>query len=426
VTDIGPFRALRYDPSRVDLSSVLAPVYDVVAPEDRARLWDSHPHAAVKLELTRDAADEATTDYTDVGERLTSWQADGVLQREETPAVYVLRQRFTAPDGRELARLGFFAELRLEDYEARVVRPHERTLAGPKADRLKILRATRTNLSSVFMLYEDRDRKLDVLLENALESGEIIRSTDTAGVVNEMVVLQEPAAIEELRAFMAPRPVVIADGHHRYETALGFRAECRAAGETGEAASPERLLSYFANAYAEGTLLLPIHRLVREAPAPDAASWERLEASGWTCREQASAEPEAMQALLKEHLEPLADRFAFAADDGSGTLRIFSRPADEELSVRVIHREVLGGVFGLDDAALREGAVSFPKSTIQVARDLAAGKGTVALYLNALSPDDVFSVTEAGETLPQKSTFFAPKLPTGLVFRRLDAPGETA
>ena len=420
MTDVHPFRALRYDPARVDVSDVLAPVYDVVAPEDRARLWDSHPHAAVKLELTRDAADEAYTDYGDVAERIGSWREEGVLVRDDVPAFYVLRQRFQAPDGHTLARLGFFAALRLENYDARVVRPHEKTMAGPKADRLKILRATRTNLSSVFMLYEDRDRKLEPVFEAALSQDEVVTATDTAGVVNELAPLRDPRAIGELRAFLDPRPVVIADGHHRYETALAFRAERRQAGETGDSAAPDRLLTYFANAYAEGTLLLPIHRLVRAAPAPDAAAWRALEEQGWEASEVASGPPEAMSAILAEHLEPLADRCAFAADDSSGTLRIFSKPGRGEPSVRVIHREVLGGVFGLGETALREGGVSFPKSTIQVARDLAAGRGSVVLYLNPLSPDEVFSATEAGETLPPKSTFFAPKLPTGLIFRSLE------
>jgi uncharacterized protein (DUF1015 family) len=130
---------------------------------------------------------------------------------------------------------------------------------------------------------------------------------------------------------------------------------------------------------------------------------------------------EAIPAALEEHLAPLCGCYAFAADDGSGALQIFSRPAGAELSVRVIHREVLGGVFHLDEDAVRDGAVDFPKSALQAARDVRGGKGAVALYLNPLEPDDVFRVTGAGETLPQKSTFFFPKLPTGLLFRVLEA-----
>ena len=161
MTDVRPFRALRYDPRRVELARVLAPVYDVVAPEERPLYWERDPYNALRLELTRSVEEEAATDYAETAARLAEWRREGVLVRDAEPALYVLRQTFTAPDGRALARTGFLAALRLEDYARRIVRPHERTLAGPKADRLKILRATRANLSSVFLLYEDRANELD-------------------------------------------------------------------------------------------------------------------------------------------------------------------------------------------------------------------------------------------------------------------------
>ena len=419
MTDVRPFRALRYDPERVALSDVLAPVYDVVAPEDRALFWDRHPYNALRLELTRDVREEAQTDYHEVAERLRRWRSEGVLRRDEEPGFYVLRQRFIAPDGRKLERVGFFGSLRLEDYAARVVRPHERTLAGPKADRLKLLRATRTNLSSVFLLYEDRDAKLASVLGQALEGPGALVATDDAGVEQTLVPLREGASIEEIRGFLAERPVVIADGHHRYETALRYRDERRAAGAPADAPS-SRLLAYFANAFAPGSLLLPIHRLIVRGARPGPAEWARLRDSGWSCREIDAPAAEAIPALLERELAPLADGYAFAADDASGRLAIWWRPAGEELSIRVIHHEVLGGVCGLDDEAVRAGAVAFPKSALQTARDLRAGRGQLALYLNPLSPDDVFRVTERGETLPQKSTFFYPKLPTGLLFRALE------
>ncbi len=419
MTDVRPFRALRYDPERVALSDVLAPVYDVVAPEDRALFWDRHPYNALRLELTRDVRDEAQTDYHEVAERLRRWRSEGVLRRDEEPAFYVLRQRFVAPDGRKLERVGFFGSLRLEDYAARVVRPHERTLAGPKADRLKLLRATRTNLSSVFLLYEDRDAKLVSLLGRALEDPGAVVATDDAGVEQTLVPLREGPSVEEIRGFLAERPVVIADGHHRYETALRYRDELRAAGTPVDAPS-SRLLAYFANAFAPGSLLLPIHRLIVRGALPGAANWARLREAGWSRREVEAPEAEAIPALLERELAPLADRYAFAADDASGRLAIWWRSAGEELSIRVIHQQVLEGVCGLDDEAVRAGAVAFPKSALQTARDLRAGRGRLALYLNPLSPDDVFRVTEQGETLPQKSTFFYPKLPTGLLFRALE------
>jgi uncharacterized protein (DUF1015 family) len=419
VTDVRPFRALRYDPARVDLDRVVAPPYDVVNAEERAFYWERDPHGAIRLELTRDPGAEADADYRDVAETLAAWRREGVLRLDEAPALYALRQRFPGPDGEPRVREGFFAALRLEPYERRVVRPHERTLAGPKADRLKLLRATRANLSPIFLLYEDPQRVLSDLLTAKLDAGPGVTARDPAGIEHRMVAIREAGAVERVRTFLAERPVVIADGHHRYETALAYQAERgRGTDERGE----DFVLAYLADAYAPGSLLLPIHRVVREAPAPDDAGW-RARLPGWEEQRVPCPDPERIPALLAAHLAPLAaERHAFAADDGSGVLRVFSRPrkSEEEIGTRVLHAEVLEAVFGLDDTAVRDGAVAFPKQPLEAAREVRAGRGTVALYLNPLRPGDVFRVTAAGEVLPQKSTYFHPKLPTGLCFRLLD------
>lgn len=419
MTDVRAFRALRYDPARVDLDRVIAPPYDVVNAEERAFYWARDPHGAIRLELTRDPDAEAATDYREVAETIAAWRREGVLRLDDVPALYALRQRFLGPDGEPRVREGFFAALRLEPYERRIVRPHERTLAGPKADRLKLLRATRANLSPIFLLYEDPERVLSDLLTTQLDAGPAVAARDPAGVEHRMVAMTDGAAIARVRGFLADRPVVIADGHHRYETALAYGAE---RGAVGGEAPGAFVLAYLADAYAPGSLLLPIHRVVREVPAPDDAAW-RARLPGWEQRAVPCPDPERIPALLAEHLAPLAaDRQAFAADDGSGVLRIFARPrrSEEEIGTRVLHAEVLAGVFGLDDAAVRDGAVGFPKQPLEAAREVRAGRGTVALYLNPLRPADVFRVTAAGEVLPQKSTYFHPKLPTGLCFRLLD------
>jgi uncharacterized protein (DUF1015 family) len=421
MTDVTAFRALRYRSEQVELEKVLAPVYDVVAARDRPLYYDRDPHNALRLELTRSVEDEATTDYADVARTLSEWRSDGVLMQDAEPALYVLRQRFAGPGGEAVERLGFFGALRLEDYENRVVLPHESTMAGPKADRLKILRASRANLSSVFMLYEDRGMRLADLLGRALDSSEVISVRSEEGIEHTLAPLRGADAIAQVRSFLEGRQVVIADGHHRYETALAYRDEQRANGAGGDPDAPhERILAYFANAFASGTLLLPIHRVIRKLPAATDAGWEsRL--SHWEIRTVPVGDVESIPAALEEHLAPLRGSYAFAADDASGELQIFSRAAEDELSVRVIHREVLGEAFDLDEDAVRDGAVGFPKSTLQAARDVREGNGAVALYLNPLEPDDVFRVTGAGETLPQKSTFFFPKLPTGLLFRVIEA-----
>lgn len=421
MTDVRPFRALRYDPARVALDRVVAPPYDVVNAEERAFYWERDPHGAIRLELTRDPDAESATDYREVADTLAAWRREGVLRLDAKPALYALRQRFAGPQGEPRAREGFFAALRLEPYERRVVRPHERTLAGPKADRLKLLRATRANLSPIFLLYEDPERALSRLLTAQLDAGPAMEARDPAGVEHRLVAIDDPASIARVQAFLAERAVVIADGHHRYETALAYQAEAVQGGPAGAGF----VLAYLADAYAPGSLLLPIHRVVREAPAPDDAGW-RARLPGWQEQQVRCAEAAEIPALLAAHLTPLAaERQAFAADDGSGVVRIFSRPRkdDTEIGTRVLHDEVLAGVFGLDDAAVRDGAVAFPKQPLEAAREVRAGRGSVALYLNPLRPADVFRVTAAGEVLPQKSTYFHPKIPTGLCFRLLDESG---
>ncbi|HXK24998.1 MAG TPA: DUF1015 domain-containing protein, partial [Myxococcota bacterium] len=400
MTGIRPFRALRYDPARVDFSRVIAPPYDVIPAEERGVLYDRDPHNAIRLELTREVEDEASTDYAEIRETLAAWRASGVLLREAAPALYAVRQGFAAPDGSRLVRESFFALLHLEDYARRIVRPHERTLAGPKADRLKVLRAARANLSPVLLLYEDREQALAPLLRAAAPRV-LCEAREESGATHELARVDAPEALRAAAEFLAERPVVIADGHHRYETALAYRDERRAAGDAAPDAPHEWILACFANAFAPGTLLLPIHRLVCKGSAPTPAAWrERL--PGWSVRELPLPDPARIDAVLAQQLAPLApDRHAFAVDDASGVLRILSRAAAPgELGVRVLHREVIEGVFGLDEAAVREGAIAYPKSAGQTARDLRAGRGVVALYLNPLRPDDVFRVTAAGEVLP--------------------------
>jgi uncharacterized protein (DUF1015 family) len=424
MTVVRPFRAVRYDPARVELSQVIVPPYDVIAGDERSSFFDRDPHNAIRFELTRDVASEATTDYVWIREHLDAWRESGVLVQDAEPAFYVMRQRFCAPDGRELERVGFFAELGLAEYDERVVLPHENTLAGPKQDRLRLLRAARANLSSVFMLYEDREEVLSSVLATALEKSVLGHARDDAGVEYTLAAIDSPEDVAAIEAFMEARQVVIADGHHRYETALNYRDEQRAAHPNAGPSAPwEFILVYCANAFAPGSLLLPIHRLIVKGAMPTAAALsQRL--PDWSQTTVPIAAVEELPDLLARHLAPLSDRRAFAMDDASGTLRIFTKPVDDggELTIRLLHREVIAGAFGIDEAAVAKGAIDYPKSAVQTAADLREGRGAVALYVNPVAPDDVFRVTEAGGVLPQKSTFFFPKLPTGLVFHLHEEP----
>jgi uncharacterized protein (DUF1015 family) len=418
MTVVRPFRAVRYNTERVDLSRVIVPPYDVIAADERGSFFDRDPHNAIRFELTRDADDEASADYAWIRETLDTWRESGILIQDDEPGYYVMGQRYIAPSGEELERVGFFGELALEEYSARVVRPHERTLAGPKADRLKLLRAAEANLSSVFLLYEDRENELDKLLSEALDEGEIGRATDQAGVAYRFARLTDAVKVERLQRFLATRPSVIADGHHRYETALEYRRQQTEVFGDDATAPWQSTVAYFANAYAAGSLLLPIHRVVRSVTAPGEEEW-RKQLPDWTMKRLQSVTPDRIEALLTKELAPLGTRPAFIAESSDGSILLFCQPEirQDELMVRIVEREILGQVFGLDPGAIRGGAVGFPKSAERAAREIREGQGTVALYLNPMTPDDVFRATAEGEVMPQKSTFFYPKVPTGMVFR---------
>ena len=429
MTVVRPFRGLRYDPKRVELSDVIVPPYDVIAPDERGAFFDRDPHNAIRFELTRDASDEASTDYGWIRETIEAWRASGVLTLDEEPGYYVMEQTYRAPSGETLSRVGFFGELALEEYDARVVRPHERTLAGPKADRLKLLRAAEANLSSVFLLYEDRADELGPLLSRALEDGFLASAADAAGVEYRLARIADPDAAERVQAFMAKRPTVIADGHHRYETALDYRREQAARTPDAPSSAPwQSTIAYFANAYAEGSLLLPIHRVVREGSAPSLDDW-RAKLPGWQVEILERGEGETIESVLARSLEPHAASPSFVAEAAGQDLLLIRReePLGPRLMVRILEDEVLGGVFGLSPESIRGGAVRFPKSAARAAQDVREGAGVVALYLNAMSPDDVFRTTGEGEVMPQKSTFFYPKIPTGMAFRdhRVNAAGRT-
>ncbi|MFK7894205.1 MAG: DUF1015 family protein [Myxococcota bacterium] len=440
MTVVRPFRALRYDTKRVELSKVIVPPYDVIAADERGNFFDRDPHNAIRFELTRDVADEAAADYAWIRENLDAWRAEGVLIRDEAPGYYVMGQRYTAPSGEVLERIGFFGELQLEEYDARVVRPHERTLAGPKADRLKLLRAAEANLSSVFLLYEDREDALGALLARALDENEIGRAEDGMGVAYRLGRVVAEADLQEIAGFLAARPSVIADGHHRYETAVEYRRQQAAAcseiderGEGGEAAAApwQSTIAYFANAYAPGSLLLPIHRVVKQGAAPTEEAW-REALPEWRVTPLPEASLLEVEGRLAEHLAPLSERPSFVAesvsDAGEAVMLLIEReePLGEALMVRILEEEVLAKVFGLDTDAIRGGAVSFPKSAKRAGQEVREGEGVVALYLNPMTPDDVFRATAEGDVMPQKSTFFYPKIPTGMAFRdHRDGPGRS-
>ncbi len=371
-----PFRALRYDVAAAGpLDSLVAPPYDVVSPELRARLLAASPYNAVRLIRPDEPAHAAET--------LAAWRAAGLLVREERPAVWLLEDAFTGPDGVARRRRGLVVRVRLEPYEAGVVLPHEGTFAGPKEARLRLLRAVRTKLSPIFMIHGgprptiDERRAPD--LEGSLE-----------GVRTRLWRVGDPAAIESALSFVRG-PLLIADGHHRYEAALRFHEE-----DGSEATG--HILAVVVSMRDEGLVIFPTHRMT-EGFVPDLDGRFRLTAlQGGAAEavERLGRVPRDRPAfvLLRRDTVVLAE-----AEPGAGVLEALDTVAVDRLA--------------LDD-------VTFTASAAEAERAVASGAATAAFLVRPPTIDQVEAVALAGETMPQKSTYFFPKLTGGFLFAPFD------
>ncbi len=393
MSDFRPFKGLRF---ARDVEPKLAPPYDVIAPEDREQLG-TDPQNIVHLTLPPGSSGER--DYPSARKTLASWIESGVLARDAQERFYVLQERTT--DGR--TRRGFIGLLRLADYEERVVLPHERTMPGPKRDRLLLTREVRANLEPLFFLYEDRDGRLDPVLE-ATVAGELLAgATGPDGTGLELFGLDDPDLIGTVRAFLADLPVVIADGHHRYETMRTYRDECRKDGSSrDENAGPELVMGYLVNAFDPGSAVRAIHRVLRG----EVAELEPvLEGAGFAHRPVDAMEADPLLAFLAEQG---GEQHAFIFARPGGELVLATRPRGETLAVEVLHEEILSALGGELSYDAR------PARLLKTMRDRGASLG---VFLNPTDPDSLFRAVQQGKVLPSKSTFFTPKIPSGLVLR---------
>ena len=394
---VRPLRGLRYDAARAgDPGLLLAPPYDVVTPREQAELQARSPYNVIRLILPEEADRGAAAART-----LREWVEHGLLVPDPAPAVYLYSQRFSLPDGTSRRRDGLLCRLRLEEFSTGVVLPHERTLPGPKADRLSILRATGANLSPIFGLYA--------------RPGEPVR--ELVGALGEPVVdvngwhqlwrVTDPAVIARVERALAPETIIIADGHHRYETALQYRDEQR--GNQGA----EYVLAYLANTEEEGVVILPTHRLVR-GPLPLAP--ERLEDR---LRESFEAEPLPPERRRAGEIDCLlADRRLRLRPRPATLARLAALPPVlRTLDVELLHRAILEPVLGVDAAGLE-----FTHDDEEAADAVAAGRAAAAFLLNPPSIAAVRAVCLDGELMPEKSTYFYPKLATGLVLSPVGPP----
>ena len=437
---LAPFRALRYDPARVDLTQVVTQPYDKITPEMQKRYYDASPHNLVSIILGKPQPTDHLKEniYTRAAGFFQDWRQQGIFRQDPQQSLYQYTQRFQTPSGGpELERRGFIALGRIEDYSAGIVHRHEQTLAKPKADRLELLRATRAHFGQLFMLYSDPAGEVDELLSaNVATDMEIgINLRDEYEVLHHVRRISDPSLIDLVRDKMSDKKLIIADGHHRYETALNYRNERRAQDEPPAAGSDlapyELVMMIFINMDSPGLVILPTHRVVHglESFSPDALrdrarsyfSVEEVDPSITTTRALGilKAAGKAGTALLG-----VTPTRAFLFDTprplASDLLKGLSL-RQQSLDVMQLHKCLLEGVLGISEEAIRDQKnISYVRDAAEALARVRQGAANVAFLMNPVRMRQVRDIAFAGEVLPQKSTDFYPKLLSGLTIYALE------
>ncbi|MDQ3940740.1 MAG: DUF1015 domain-containing protein [Actinomycetota bacterium] len=398
-----PFHGIRYA-ERDTLRDLTCPPYDVISPEEQHRLHELHPHNAIRLELAR-AGSASGPKYEHVADTFATWLRDGVLRRDEEPALYVYRQDFVAPDGVRRRVAGVIGALELEDFgTSSGVLPHERTMAGPKEDRLALLRALAVNVSPIYGIYRGKG-ELGPFFDSLEHRPTEARFVDGDEILHRLWAITGPAEIDMLAGAVATGPLVIADGHHRYETALAYHRE-----SAGEAGDHDAIMCFCVDADNEGLVVLPYNRAVRSDLSPEDIATVLYERYGG----HESTDPS----------EPRFDHsFVFLLGDrrvaaGVSDADVVARTGDRHpswlaLDVVALHEVLLPEVFGERLQELR-----FSRDPQEI-EEIVAKEGWTGILLRALEPTEVVDVATSGERMPQKASYFWPKALTGLVFRSL-------
>ncbi len=421
---IEPFSALLYDPARGGvLARVVAPPYDLIGAARQQQLYERSPYNVVRLELGRDPDRYAAAAHT-----LAEWLRAGILKRAQRPAIYLYTQTFEA-GGRRLVRSGFIARIRLEEFGRSRILPHERTFAAAKEDRLKLLTATRTNVSPIFGLYAGEHPELDRLRARVLDRAPFIDLIDDLRIRNELRAIDDPSEIATVQRELASPRVLIADGHHRYETALNYRRARRAERDASAVEAYDDTMMTLVACADEGLVILPTHRIVKRVAAGAAAAFSNRARASFDVEEVAG------DAALRARLAAAgrgALGVALAGAPSLMLLRLRDRAALEgalpavarevrELDVSILHALVLDRLLGLTADEIRAGgAIEYTVDADAALAAVREGRAAGAMLMNPPSIRDVEAVCDAGATMPEKSTYFYPKLLTGLVMYPID------
>ncbi len=424
MAQIRPFRALRFTPKAGAIHELVCPPYDIISEEQRLAYLRRNPHNIIRLELPRDGEDP----YAEAGRVLRAWLDEDILRQDDAPAFYVYAIEFDV-DGERRSIAGLVAQVHLEEFSKGIVLPHEETLSKAKADRFQLMEATHCNFSDIYSLYMDEgDEPLDILSLAAREQP-ISALTDEAGLIHRLWAITDPALIAAIQKRFENTKLYIADGHHRYETALNYRNALREQGVTGTGA--DYCMMMLVEMSHPGLVVFPTHRLVRGVEGLDAA--RLLEDSAAYFDIERDVPTGALNGRLKAAYDEGHKAFGFYTGGETGAVltlrdsRVMDdllpdlSPAARQLDVNVLHTLVLERLLGIDRENMKNQVnLTYTRSEREALDGVREGAFQCAFLLNPTRVSEIRDVAAAGEKMPQKSTYFYPKLITGLTMNRLD------
>jgi uncharacterized protein (DUF1015 family) len=431
MADVFPFRALRFNPREVSIERVVTQPYDKISKAMQERYLALDPRNVVRVVLGKPLPGDSSGDnfYTRAARLLSEWRDSGVLESLPRESFIAYFQHFVVPGTSEQrVRKGFIGLGQLEDYANKVVFPHERTLAGPKQDRLELLRHTRTHLEQIFVLYEDPARRIDQILDGVASLEPDIDVSDEYGVRHVLWVVSDADAVRRIQEQMRDKKLIIADGHHRYETALAYRNECRRMNGVQPDAPYERLPMTFFNMHDPALAILPTHRVVTNLPEFDGAAF-LARASEYFDIEPAPADSEAFRTTLAKSG---ARRITIGAAMEGRRVLLGLKPLDltkrlgdlsaneRNLDVVVLHRLLIEYCLGItEDAVAHESNITYVREFDAALQAVRHG-AQISFLLNPTRLDQLRDIAYDGRVMPQKSTDFYPKVLSGLMLYSLD------
>jgi uncharacterized protein (DUF1015 family) len=420
--EIKPFRAFMYDPKREEISAVVAPPYDVISKERQEQLYNLSPHNIVRLILGREE-----NRYASAAQLFEEWKGRGILEQEPEPAIYLLSQQFPGPGGQEIERRGFIAACRLEEFGHGSIYPHELTHPGPKEDRLRLFEATHAMFSQIFALYSDPRHSLDRHLEPYTGGAPDI-DVVFDGVRNRVWKVRDGATILALEGFLKGQRALVADGHHRYETAVSYANARRLKNPRHTGTEPYNFVPiYFTNLNDPGLVILPTHRIIHGLPGFSQDRFLEEVKGSFEVRVESSAE-----SLLRSLGAKGEGTFGLIlAGDPGYTLLSYKKKAVPgmgeipgmlaRLDVTVLHTVILKGVLHLsDEDQAKKLHLEYEQDAEAAIQKVRRGEAQAAFLLNPTRVELLRAIAEGGFTMPQKSTYFFPKLLSGLVIYSFD------